>query len=675
MIRKLKLRYLITNMAILSCTLLVGLSVLFGVLYHTEVASSYSVMQEMMQESNVRGRQPGSPPDDRPEGELPPDAPADGLPPEFASPSVMTDQPQLALLNQTYTSADDSALLACGDDHIGENADNGAENDCVYDPYAAWMEFWKNYAASDYVRPPFWDFRDPRNPGDLWCDPWRDPNKKEDQESDDDTDDSDSNESEAHQDPFLNPGWNPWDYRENPGVQPPEPPQSTAEPARTVPQESRTMPSSAVTSSEPPRKTEPQRSEPRDTVPPPETTASTVTTAVSSLTQSASAAESAAASTAAAPVVTAVTTDAVQTTSVVTTTTASQLVPVDEGQFVPDAYVASIGDDGSIEAYAGNGSDPSDETHFRRIHRAMDAVEKNGAESGTIEIDDKPFRYLYQKDENGAAHLVLLDRTLEISTLSRLLLLFFIITVIGLIGMFFLSMLLANWTVTPVAAAWEKQKQFVADASHELKTPLAVISANTEVVLSNPQESVAQSGKWLSYIQSETMRMSKLISNLLSVARMDQDNSHVAAEKISLTELVSNSCMVFDPIIFEHGKTLSTVIQKNVFMRAEEDNVRQLLSILLDNAVLHSVPHAQITVSLSQDAQGKIRLAVANTAKDIPKDQLAHLFDRFYRVDTEGSPNGSGLGLSIAKSIVHQMGGTLTVTSENQLVTFLALFS
>ena len=110
-------------------------------------------------------------------------------------------------------------------------------------------------------------------------------------------------------------------------------------------------------------------------------------------------------------------------------------------------------------------------------------------------------------------------------------------------------------------------------------------------------------------------------------------------------------------------------------LNAEEDNIKQLLSILLDNAVLHSVPKAQITVSLSKDVQGKIRLSVANTANDIPNEKLEHLFDRFYRLDTEGSPNGSGLGLSIARSIVRQMGGTLTVTSENRIVTFVAVFS
>ena len=340
---------------------------------------------------------------------------------------------------------------------------------------------------------------------------------------------------------------------------------------------------------------------------------------------------------------------------------------------MPDAYVARVDENGNIESYAGNRDEESGK-ELQAVNRAMDAVKKKGADTGTVTINDDSYRYLYQPDSKGQYHLVLLNRSVELSTVSKLVFIFLLITMIGLLCMFGISVLLANWSVKPIAAAWEKQKQFVADASHELKTPLAVISANTEVIMSDPQQLVSGQRKWLNYIQSETMRMSKLITNLLSVAKLDADETKNRTAQISVSETVSNLCLVFEPIIYEHNKTLNTVIQRNVYMRTDPDNLKQLLSILLDNAVQHSVPKAQITVSLSKDAQGKIRIAVSNTAKPIPPEQLAHLFDRFYRADTENSPNGSGLGLSIAQSITKQMGGKLTVTSEENLVTFIALF-
>lgn len=348
------------------------------------------------------------------------------------------------------------------------------------------------------------------------------------------------------------------------------------------------------------------------------------------------------------------------------------VVPIQEGQYVPNAMIAQTDGNGNVSAYAGlsNSADEA-EDNFNIVSNAWDKIRKTGSQQGVVSSGDYEWRYM--RAPNGM--LVLLDRTPELSMIRKLISIFLLIALFGIIVMFFVSWQLANWSVSPIAVAWEKQKQFVADASHELKTPLAVISANTEVVLANPGASVSGQSKWLNYIQSETMRMSKLISSLLSIARMDQpENSADESTVIMLSETVSNICLQFEPMIYENGKTLNTVIQRKVTIKAEEDNVKQLLSILLDNAVVHSVPKAQITVSLSKDTQGKIRLAVANTAKDIPKEQLEHLFDRFYRVDTEGSPNGSGLGLSIAKSIVHQMGGKINVTSENQLVTFTAVF-
>ena len=614
MIKKLRRRYVITNMILLSCTLMVALAILFGVLYRYQVESSYSTMNELLKES-----------------ELPPSSPPKK--PNRSDPTVndaMGDQPSVVPL------AEESGG---GNDQWWQN-----------NPY------WGNPA---FMPPPYW--MPPFDPNQL--PPWMQQNPGQEN-------------SQQGNDQNQNSGQNPWEGWWGGGQNPPQE-QSQAEQEPPKQSESR----NDRRNDERERKTESSRPEQprRQEHNQPDREQTTDLTEEVTTTAAASSSETTqtTASTTKKQTTTAASKTTVKTTASTTeTTTTEAVVAMDEGHFIPDAYVAKIDGDGNIESYAGNADKKhSGEDHFKRVHHAMDSIRKKGSESGTIELDDVPYRYLYQKDDSGSYHLVLMNRTLEISSLTKMLILFAVLAIVGLIAMFGLSNLLASWTVTPIAAAWEKQKQFVADASHELKTPLAVISANTEVILANPAQQVQDQQKWLNYIQSETMRMSKLITNLLTVARMDQKNQPAeAAKPLPLSETVSNICLVFEPVIYEHGKTLNTVIQRNVQMQADEDNIKQLLSILLDNAILHSVPKAEITVSLSKDAQNKIRLSVANTAEDIPQEQLVHLFDRFYRLDTEGSPNGSGLGLSIAKSIVQQMNGTLTVTSENRTVTFVATF-
>lgn len=583
MMRRLKRRYLITNMTILSCTLIVGLAALFTVLYRSEVNTSYAVMQQMIRENR------GTPSD------------AKRPPQESFLPTEDTQNGGFLSLANTYNS----------------NENDPAET-TVSAPQSM-MQWW-------WMPPPYWD---PHTPWEQY------------------------------------PPYGGWEQE---GSVPWGSKQTTAPPK----EEHIKPPAESQNSMTKP--THPAVSEPTGTskTRPVQSHNNEVSETESAFSDEHTTTTKASAATTVRTTITKTSNTRV-TTSTAAVSSAEPLVPVNEGHFIPDAYVAQIDNNGNIASIAGNRQEGSEEEHFRAVNTAMDSVRRSGKNAGTLEIGDNSYRFLYQPDNAGMYRLVLLDRTLELSTLSRLLLLFLLLTALGLVVMFLLSLMLANWTVTPIAAAWEKQKQFVADASHELKTPLAVISANTEVLRSNPQQSVSGASKWLSYIRSETTRMSKLITDLLAVARMNQsDDKKGTAVQISLSEIVSNTCMVFDPIVYEHGKTLNSAIQKNVMLCADEDNLRQLLSILLDNAVLHSTPAAEITVRLSQDAQGKIRLAVSNTAEDIPSEQLAHLFDRFYRVDTAGSPNGSGLGLSIAKSIVHRMGGTLTVTSENRLVTFLA---
>ncbi|HAG12291.1 MAG TPA: hypothetical protein DCG49_00330 [Ruminococcus sp.] len=638
MIKKLRLRYLITNMALLSSTLLVCLTVLFGVLYHAEVSSSYTVMREMMK----RADQPGQ----------------HGEPPNLNAPTIRQDEPILMPLSENP------------DENQWQYPDNNNMPPVVYPPPWGWWYPWWIPNPGDGNQPDWgeWDWNNPPNNDE----PHDDHNDNRDAHEHDDRNNHPEQPIET-QPPKIDP---PAETQPPHQTQPPAPPatKATAPPNRiehpTEPQQ-------------PPEPVAPDvpETEPPQTEPVTETQTATATTPITTQPATTAAANR-----------TAPKTDKNTATEtvpppepIVPAPESPQsdfpepgeppVVPVEEGKYVPDALIAQLDSDGNIESYAGNDSHKSDDEHFQTVHRAIQEVKHRGKRSGTIKIDDVSYRFLYEPDENGHYNLVLIDRTPELSALSRLLFIFILITAFGLMIVFGISLLLANWTVTPIAVAWEKQKQFVADASHELKTPLAVIAANTEVILSNPQESVSGQSKWLSYIQSETTRMSKLISNLLSVARMDSGKAkQEQIEALSLSDTVANVCLVFEPIIYENGKTLQTSIAENVMMPAEEDNIKQLLSILLDNAVLHSVPNAEISVTLAQDAQDQIRLSVANTAKDIPEEQLSHLFERFYRVDTEGSPNGSGLGLSIAKSIVKQLHGELTVTSAHQLVTFTAVF-
>ena len=636
MIKKLKRRYLITNMLLLSSTLLVCLAALFCFLYYSEIASSYSVMQEMIDKPGM----PGHPPDNK-----------------MQVPTVQYIDPEDLMIELSDSQVSDQPEDGGGEFQWYDNSFNENQPPNWQVPPWPWMNPWMN----PWVTPGNWNW---------------DPNQGiPDQQQENSNNDPPPVQPEGSQPDVPDHGG------QDAGAEPKNPDDAQHQPQYTAPPQTRehdssyTQPKPAQPNGEKPRGerkepvqtgvSEPQRMQESETRPPRRDDRRAAPNTTQPAAQS----------------------PATQTTAVqVPPANGSidhadpdpqqQLVPVQEGQYIPDAYVAQIDDDGNIASYAGNNEHITDEEHFRTVHHAMDEVFRSGETSGTMEIGENSFRFLYKPDDSGQHRLVLLDRSAELSTLRKLLFIFALIAVIGLTIMLGISILLANWTVTPVAVAWEKQKQFVADASHELKTPLAVISANTEVILSDPKQSVAGQSKWLNYIQSETMRMSKLITNLLSVARMDSGKTHTSAvAPLALSETVSNICLVFEPIIYENGKTLNTIIQRNVTLQAEEDNVKQLLSILLDNAVLHSVPKAQITVSLSKDTQGKIRLSVANTAKDIPPEQLAHLFDRFYRIDTEGSPNGSGLGLSIARSIVRQMGGNLKVTSENHVVTFVAVFS
>ena len=641
MISKLKRRYFISNMALLSTTFLIGLAVLFGILYQSEVKSSYQVMNNLLEDAPLAEGEQNA------EVLAPTAFPADGgnewqyQPPEWNNPQGYWWETQPASESSVTTTTTTTTTTSVTESSEAE----------VSESYPSWdNNFWWQYNPwyfyGSHSIPPYFQFP---NDNMNWNDagtpqPPDDKNPPNDPQKDEKPVPEEKKQSE--------------EIPHTPEKAVTTTTTSTTSTAKTT----AVKPSIGGPIENPPVSQEskvhngPAAEHPQHTAPQKTTQSSVATTSTE------------------APLETEYVPAIADTEPVEVETAEESTQYYSEGQYIPDAYVAQFDTNGNIESYASSDEEAESSDALDAVSQAMNQIQKNGGTTGTLELNDISYRFLYQPDTNGSYRLVLLNRTLELSTISRLIFFFLLLMVLGLAAIIAISELLANWTVKPIAAAWEKQKQFVADASHELKTPLAVISANTEVILSDPSASVTGQSKWIHYIQSETNRMSKLITNLLSIARMDNKNDVEKLANIHLSELVSNVCLVFEPIIFENGKTLNTVIQRNVSIQADEDNVKQLLSILLDNAVLHSVADAQITVTLSKDVQGKIRLAVSNTAEDIPQEQLAHLFDRFYRVDTAGSPSGSGLGLSIAKSIVQQMGGSLTVSSENRLVTFVATF-
>lgn len=242
------------------------------------------------------------------------------------------------------------------------------------------------------------------------------------------------------------------------------------------------------------------------------------------------------------------------------------------------------------------------------------------------------------------------------------------LTITGLVGLtlvFFGSLFLANRALIPIKVSWEKQKNFVADASHELRTPLAVIQTNLEVVLGNSEETVASQIKWLDNIQAENKRMAKLVDCLLFLARTDSNQEILEMKYFPLHLAIQDAVRPFEPVAAEKGIELKTTIAEKSVFYGDENRLKQLVVILLDNAIKHTPADGQVSLEM-KDLNNIVEIIVTDNGEGIEKEHLEKIFERFYRVDkSRFRQNGStGLGLSIAEWIVKGHGGTIKVTSS-----------
>lgn len=229
-----------------------------------------------------------------------------------------------------------------------------------------------------------------------------------------------------------------------------------------------------------------------------------------------------------------------------------------------------------------------------------------------------------------------------------------------------LSQMLSQWIIKPVEITFNKQKQFVADASHELKTPLSVIMACAEALENNKEES-----KWLMNIQEEAERMNKLITNLLDLAKLENENDTKCYEEVNVSKLVEMSILSLESLLYEKNIQLDYKIEPHIQYKCNSEQMKQLVSILMDNAIKHSCSKGTIIASLRKE-KNSIVLEIKNKGDPIPKGEEEKIFDRFYRIDKSRNrkENRYGLGLAIAKSIVFNHHGNIYASSNHGYTTF-----
>lgn len=294
------------------------------------------------------------------------------------------------------------------------------------------------------------------------------------------------------------------------------------------------------------------------------------------------------------------------------------------------------------------------------VAEVMARLEAEGAYAGVIGAYQ--LQYLVQEDD-GRTRIAFVDRGYFTRSMNSLLALSGVIGFFSIGGFFVLSLFLSRYAIRPVEQSWEQQKQFVADASHELKTPLTVIMANHDILLSNKNSTIAEQMKWIESTGAEAGHMRRLVEELLFLAKSDAAR-RPELHSVNLSETLQGVVLQFEAVAFERRVVIEEKIAPAVTVKGEPTQLKQLASILLDNACKYSAPASVIGVSLTRSPHHAL-ISVKNTGEAIPEKDLPYIFDRFYRSDEARSANqGSyGLGLAIAQSIVKMHDGRISVTS------------
>lgn len=269
----------------------------------------------------------------------------------------------------------------------------------------------------------------------------------------------------------------------------------------------------------------------------------------------------------------------------------------------------------------------------------------------------------YRADKDGYTLVTFMDNTVINENAETLLRYTLIFGAAAIVVFFFLSVYIAKRIVRPLEDSFEKQKRFISDAGHELKTPVSVVSANAELLAREIGEN-----KWLANIRYENERMGELVTQLLELARTE--SAAMQTERVDLSRLAAGETLPFECVAFEKGLMLESDLAPDIFVEGDGGRLKQLVSILLDNAVSHA-EGGTVKITLSKERSHAV-LSVTNEGAALSSTQREHLFDRFYRIDEARSADSNhyGLGLAIAKAICDAHRGHIEVGCRDGLVEF-----
>lgn len=284
------------------------------------------------------------------------------------------------------------------------------------------------------------------------------------------------------------------------------------------------------------------------------------------------------------------------------------------------------------------------------------------------------YKYLKQETGNGCMLVVFMDCATRLDSVRSLAFISVVTALTGILAMFVLIAFFSRQAIRPVIESSEKQKQFITDASHELKTPLTVISANMDVLSMDLGEN-----EWVIGTQKQVANLRRLVNHLVSLSRLEEENTPQITELFDLSKAAWEASEPFAGMAEFEGKTFTYHIEEHMQMRGDESAIRQLVGIFCDNAVKYASENGMIELTVTK--QGKhVVLSVSNSCDEVVEEAvLSRLFDRFYRADAsrskEGKKAGYGIGLAIAKAIVEKQGGKVSVEQrQDKTIIFRAVF-